>query len=138
MKKILITLTIMISVTAAAFSTGISPEVLQSFSNEYASAQYVSWEEGANYSKATFVKDGTTSYAFYSRDGKRINLSGHIISTQLPGKLRKQLKRKYAGYWISDLFQSSQNGETQYYITLQYAETKIMLSSDGSSGWRLN
>jgi hypothetical protein len=45
------------------------------------------------------------------------------------------LKREYDEYWISDLFEVSGNEGTAYYITLENANTKLVLKSSGGKGW---
>lgn len=39
------------------------------------------------------------------------------------------------GYWVSDLFEVAKNGTTSYYITLENADTKLVLQSTGGSNW---
>ena len=46
------------------------------------------------------------------------------------------LKKKYEGFWISDLFEASKNDSTNYYITVENADTKIILNSSGT-GWNV-
>jgi hypothetical protein len=137
MKKILITLAMMIPVLAGfASKPEINPEVLHAFTKMYDHATDVSWEEGDNYYKATFTSGGNTTYAFYTPDGKQISLAKHILSSGLPARLQKQLVKNYRDFWISDLFEQADGRTVHYYITLKNSGNKIMLKGTKQKGWK--
>lgn len=138
MKKTLITLVTMFLIATSGFSSEtVKPEVLSAFKANFRNVQEVNWEEGSNYYKATFISNGSTSYAFYNTKGDLLNLTRHLVSTNLPLKLNKMLKAKYKGYWISDLFEFSNETGTHYYIVLKNANKKILLESGKRGSWKL-
>jgi len=59
----------------------------------------------------------------------------NITSTQLPISLLSDLKKDYNEFWISDLFEIASEDQTTYYVTLENANKKIVLKSEGSSNW---
>ncbi|MGZ8517547.1 MAG: hypothetical protein ACXWWD_09360 [Chitinophagaceae bacterium] len=61
-------------------------------------------------------------------------MTRNISSLELPISLQTNLKNNYSKYWISDLFEISNNEGTSYYITLENADSKIVLKSD-SNKW---
>jgi hypothetical protein len=53
----------------------------------------------------------------------------------LPLNLQVNLKKNYTNYWISDLFEVAKKDATTYYITLENADTKIVLKSTDANSW---
>jgi hypothetical protein len=47
------------------------------------------------------------------------------------------LKKNYNAYWISDLFEVSSSADASYYVTLQNGDSKVILKSNGISGWEM-
>ena len=62
-------------------------------------------------------------------------MTRNISSLDMPMKLQTSLKNNYAGYWISDLFEISNNDGTNYYITMENADSKIVLKSTSDGNW---
>ena len=62
-------------------------------------------------------------------------LTRNIRSLELPISLQTNLKNNYSGYWISDLFEMSNSEGTSYYITMENADSKVVLKSVGSGKW---
>ncbi|HLZ89425.1 MAG TPA: hypothetical protein VKQ52_19355, partial [Puia sp.] len=56
-------------------------------------------------------------------------------SDQLPINLLTSLKKEYGDYWISDLFEIASDDQTNYYVTLETADKKIVLKSQGTEFW---
>ena len=63
-------------------------------------------------------------------------MTRNISSLDLPMTLQTSLK-KYTGYWISDLFEISNNDGTNYYITMENAGSKIVLKSNSGGNWNV-
>jgi hypothetical protein len=51
----------------------------------------------------------------------------------LPIALQAELKSNYDAYWISDVFEVANETGTSYYITLETADTQLVLKSEGDS-----
>src|SRR5882724_1820910 len=136
MKKMIITLAVALSTLVAfAGEDNVNRKVLDAFNNEFASAQQVEWSTGDNYYKAAFIYNNKHVFAFYNTDGELIGLTRYMSSMDLPMNLQLSLKKSYTDYWISDLFEVAKNDSTTYYITLENAESKIVLKSAGGNSW---
>ena len=123
------------SFTAFASDDNVSSNVLSSFNKEFAGAKDVQWTTTSNYYKASFVFNDQFVSAFYQLDGELIATSRNISSLELPMSLQTNLKKNYNSYWISDLFEISTNDGTSYYITLDKADSKVVLKSSGNGNW---
>lgn len=140
MKKILLSLAMFVTLgTMSAFADtveGVSPKVLKAFNNDFNSTPEVEWSVGLNYYRAAFTFNGNHVFAFYDADGELLGLTRYISSLDLPMTLQRNLKKSYSGYWISDLFEVANNKGTSYYITLENADTRIVLKANGDSDWK--
>jgi hypothetical protein len=136
MKKLIMTLAIAISSFAAfAGEENVSADVLKSFSKDFAGVSEVQWTNGNEFYKAAFIYNSQHVIAFYNTDGELLGLTRYISSLDLPINLQTNLKNEYSDYWISDLFEVSNNDGTNYYITLEKADAKIVLQSANGSKW---
>ncbi|RYG44226.1 MAG: hypothetical protein EOO01_19915 [Chitinophagaceae bacterium] len=136
MKKIILTLAIALSTLAVfATETKVNTVVLTKFNSEFAGATDVNWTAGTSFYKASFVYNTQLVTAFYSFEGEMLGLARNISSLDLPMNLQTSLKKEYGGRWITELFELSNDGGTSYYITLEQADTKIVLKSENGSQW---
>ena len=139
MKKIIVTLAIALSTLSSfAGEVKVSSKVLDAFQTEFATATDVNWTEGNNFYKASFVFNGQHVAAFYSTEGELLGTTRNISSLDLPINLQASLKKGYGSYWIADLFEVSNSEGTGYYITLENADSKVVLKSTNSDAtWRV-
>lgn len=140
MKKIMITLAIILTMgTMSAFAgeDNVCPRVLDAFNNDFNTAKEVEWTAGSNYYRAAFTFNGNHVFAFYNVDGNLLGITRYIRSLDLPMNLQRSLKKNYPAYWISDLFELANNDGTNYFITLENADSKIILKATGSYDWRI-
>lgn len=137
MKKIILMLAITISTLSAFAGEEVNPRVLASFKNEFASAKEVAWTVTADYFKAEFTFNGQYVNAFYNTDGELMGLTRNITSLDLPMNLQASLKKSYEDFWISDLFEITRSNNTGYYITLENADTKIVLKATAGEDWSI-
>ena len=134
MKKMIVSLAIAVStLNAFAGDVNVNQKVLDAFKTEFASAKEEEWTVGENYYKATFNYNGKYVFAFYSENGELIGLTRYLSPADLPLALQANLKKNYEGYWVSDLFEASKNDGTNYYITLENADSKTVLKSSGNN-----
>ena len=96
----------------------------------------MSTEENNNFTKFTFTTDGVIMSAFYSTGGELLAVTRNIVSSQLPINLLTSLKKHYSNTWITDLFELSGDNQDCYYITLENADSKVTLRSNGDN-WEL-
>jgi len=136
MKKILLTLAIAVSsLIAFAGEVNVSKDVLNAFNKEFNGAKEVTWTTGADFYKASFVMNDQYIAAFYNKDGEFLGMTRNISSVNLPLKLQNKVRNDYSQFWISDLFELSDNDGTHYYITLENADSKVMLKSNDNTEW---
>lgn len=137
MKKIVFVFGFLLSaaVSFAYPSEKVSPKVLASFKSEFTNAKEVEWESGTNYFKATFFMNEQRIFAYYDMDGQLRTTARYISSFQLPVNLFSKLKNDYSNYWISDLFEVNNSEGLHYFITLETANTKLILRSSNGGDW---
>lgn len=135
MKRLLVTLTIALSfISLSSFANDeVSPSAVKSFNTSFKNATEVKWTVTDNYFKADFALNGQYVSAFYDTEGRMIALTRNISSLQLPIALQADLKSNYDAYWISDVFELANETGTSYYITLETADTQLVLKSEGDS-----
>ena len=136
MKKIFIMLAIALTtLTAFANDNNVNSTVLTAFNKEFAGVKDVQWTSTNDFYRAEFVYNGQNVNAFYKLDGELLAITRNITSLELPINLQTNLKNNYSNYWITDLFEVSSTEGTSYYITMQKADSKVVLKSDGSGKW---
>jgi hypothetical protein len=139
MKKLMLIWALLLTVgVGSSFAhklENVNEQVMNSFKRDFASAQDVTWEKSKDIAKATFKMNDQVMFAYYAEDGSMLAVIRNIVSGQLPISLLSDLKKNYAGYWISDLFEMASNDSTTYYVTVEDANQKIVLKSSGSIGW---
>jgi hypothetical protein len=138
MKKMIMTLAVALSTLCSfAMEVEVSSKVLDAFKTEFAGAKEVSWTAGENFYKASFIYNDQYVFAFFSTEGEMLGMTRYISSVDLPMSLQTGLKRNYNNYWISDLFEVSNNDGTGYYLTVENADSKIVLKSNVGGTWNV-
>lgn len=136
MKMIVIAFTLLASVfTKSSFANDgvVTPgEVLKSFQSTFAAAKNADWSLTEDFYKVQFALDGQYITAFYKADGTMAAITRNISPVQLPVALQTNLKNEYKAYWISGLFELSNDEGVQYYVTLENADTKVVLKSSST------
>jgi hypothetical protein len=138
MKKIILSIAILLALTGSSFAktTGkINERVIASFKNDFNQATEVKWEVTSSYIMATFQLDKDILYAYYDFQGTLIGLVHNILTSSLPAHLQKDIKKHYAKYWVSELFQVTSEDGVYYYIQLKNADETIVLSTEGTTDW---
>jgi hypothetical protein len=135
MKSFFLLLALVVTLSSHAETPDVSPAVLKSFQSTFKNAREVDWTVSTTFAKAQFALDGQYINAFYDNDGLLIALTRNITANQLPIRLQTALKTESANYWISDLFEISNDEGTSYYVTLEDADNKVILKSSNSKDW---
>jgi hypothetical protein len=138
MKKFILSIAVLLALTCTSFANspaGINDRVFASFQKEFNRASEVKWAVTNNYVMATFQLDKEILYAYYDFQGNLAGLVHHMLTTNLPADLQKDIRKHYSNYWVSSLFQVTNEEGVSYYIQLKNADETIVLSSDGSNGW---
>jgi hypothetical protein len=103
-----------------------------SFHKDFKKVEVVEKHIGKNFTKFTFKMNDVILSAFYNENGQLLAITRNIQSIQLPLRLLMQIKKDYANYWISDLFEYDGDGSSNYYITLETADHRVILRSNGT------
>ena len=136
MKKLVLTLAIAITTFSAfAGEVGVDQKVLNSFSKDFTTAREVQWTVGTNYYRADFTYNEKHVFAYYDMSGNLTALTRYVSPNDLPLTLQGSLKKNFSEYWISDLFEVSNNDGTSYYVTVENAETKLVLKASDGKTW---
>lgn len=114
----------------------VSSIVVESFNNSFPNAENVNWSETRDYYKVQFLLNCQHVFAFYAKDGSLIATTRNMLFTELPLLLQTNLKELQNGYWISELFELSNAEGTNYYITLENANNKLIMRSSRAD-WEL-
>jgi len=134
MKKMILVLAVtLFTLSSFASDENVNQKVLDAFKTEFSVAKEVSWTAENGYYKAAFNYNGKYVFAYYSEEGDFLGLTRYLSPTDLPIMLQNSLKKNYEGYWISDLFEASKGEGTSYYVTIENADSKIILKSVDNS-----
>lgn len=127
---------VMVTTTFAKnIEENVNAKALSTFSQKFSDAKDVSWFKAENYYKATFKMNGQVLTAFITDSGDWMGVSRNLVSYQLPINLQSDLKKEYAQYWITELFEFATNEETFYYATVENGDQKVTLKTTGSAAW---
>jgi hypothetical protein len=128
----LILAVIMVTTTFASSPTVfVNQKVLTEFEKQFSNASEVAWVKSDSYYKASFKFNEQYISAYFSNYGELIGITKNIRSTQLPIRLQSGLKKFYKDRWISELYEFSETDGTYYYVTMQNADEKVILRSEG-------
>lgn len=138
MKFLFVTLTALFSLLNSksyADDVKVNSAVIKSFQSSFKNASEVKWSFTETLYKANFSFNGQYVAAYYDVYGEMVAVTRNISSNQLPVTLQTVLKNDYKDLWVTDLFEVSDETGTTYYITLEDADTKLVLRSTGSLAW---
>jgi hypothetical protein len=138
-KRILLLSIVLVSFTAFSFAAdapAISKNVISSFNKQFANARDIKWQHQANFTKAEFKMNDMVLFAYFNNNAELIAVTRFISPSQLPLSILSSLKKSYADYWVSDLFEIQTENGTSYYITIENSDHVTILKSEGTSGWQ--
>jgi len=139
MKFLLVAITAVLSIintkASASDETKVSAAVLASFNSSFKNVSEVAWKTSGSFYKADFAMNGQYVTAYYDATAKLVAVTRNISSVQLPVTLQTALKKSYDAYWISDLFELSDDSGTSYYVTVENGDVKTTLKSTQNNEW---
>lgn len=136
MKKIIYVLALtIISFGAKAGETNVNSRVLEAFKADFTHATNVQWTITNDVSKASFTYNDISYFAFYNANGELMGTTRYVTLLNLPIKLQSSLRNDYGSYWVSNLFEVNNADGLAYYITIEDADSKIVLKSDNGKDW---
>jgi len=137
-KRIVSAAMILMILTSAAFAGEIAnPKVITSFQREFVKASNVQWEKTNGLYRATFKMNDFIMYAVYNEDGSLSGAYRNLVSSQLPIGLQTEIKNQYSDYWITDLYEFSNDEAAGYYVSLENAGQMIIMKSTNTTEWQL-
>jgi len=113
----------------------INDAALTAFKTEFAGATDASWYADDDCYKVSFTLSDQRLFAFYRTDGEFIAVTRYISAVQLPLFLQNSLRKFYQNAWVSDLYEVSTRSGSNYYVTLESADTKTVLKSVNGRDW---
>jgi hypothetical protein len=140
MKRLFPTLVILSLFTVfSSFTTkqDVSPAVLDAFANTFKHVSEVSWSSTGDYYRVDFVLNNQYVTAFYNLEGKQIAITKNIRSEELPLLLQAELSEYRNSFWITNLFEYTDDNGTSYFVTLENAERKLTLKSTAGANWEV-
>ena len=136
-KKLAITMAMLLTLGASySFANtpdSISSDIRTSFKKDFHNARIINTEVRKNFTKLTFKMDDVVMFAYYSENGELLAITRNIVSSQLPLNLQISLKSNYQGFWITELFELSGDNDSCYYVSLESANSKVTLRSNGDT-----
>ena len=139
MKKIIISLVMVLTAFASAFAgeENIDQRVVKAFGKEFTKAKDVKWSVEAHLYKATFTYRDNIISAYYDKNARLISVIRHMLSTDLPYHLQRELKEYYSDYWVTNLFEMTKENAISYHVVLKNAAETIILSSSDEQSWEI-
>ena len=137
-KKLAIAVALLLTVgvtSSFATPTDKTDVIKASFRKDFKKAELMGIEANNSFNKLTFKMNDMVLYAFYTDNGELLAVTRNIKSSQLPIQLLLDLKRDYANYWITDLFEFNGDGTNSYYVTVENADTSITLRANSYDDW---
>jgi|SRR6186713_2234283 len=115
----------------------INNDIRASFQKDFQNGQIISSEAHKTFTKLTFKMNNIILFAFYSDNGDLLAVTRNILSTQLPVGLQISLRKQYGNCWITELIELNGDGQNAYYVSLENADTKLTLRSNGDDNWEV-
>ncbi len=110
--------------------------IVNEFKKEYVQASNATWETKATYYQVKFNLNEQNIEAFYSLEGNLLGVTRNITFNNLPLHLQKDIREKYTGYRITDLFELSNDNGTEYVITFENDQKKVSLMGN-TMDWKV-
>jgi hypothetical protein len=104
-----------------------------SLAKHFAAAQSISWNHAAMITTASFILDGEYLAAHFSPEAKMLGISKNVAANDLPLNMRLDLRSYFDKYWVSDIFEYATPASDAYYVTLENADSKLILKSEGGA-----
>lgn len=137
MKKIILSLTAMLTIGASAVFAGGDPETnpkaIAVFKKEFVNAESVKWSQEEGYNKVTFLLGGNRAIAFFSNEGELLGSARDLVYNQLPLSVMSSMDKRFTGAAIFDIREVTNANGTHYKFTLEQKGKKYNVSvfSDG-------
>lgn len=139
MKKTILALAMLVTTgltSAFANKSGeINQRAIASFGKDFVSAKNASWQQSSDYAKVTFSLNNHVLFAYYNQQGELLAVIRNVLTDQLPIQLLTEMKKRFSNYWVTELFEVATEDQTNYFVTLENSDEKIVLKSVGFDEW---
>ncbi|MCM1150714.1 MAG: hypothetical protein NC209_02055 [Alistipes sp.] len=133
MKKALLAIALLVS--AGAFAGNIKSSSVPAIVKSYVEKTYprvspVEWnyEEKGNYYNAEFKVDGAEYSVDISPEGRLLNSTNEIATTQLPAAANAYIGKQYPGFQIKEARKLVRRGSTYYEVDVHGQNSNQMLT----------
>ncbi len=136
MKTLLIAVALLAGTFTKSFAANepaVAPTVLKTFNHTFTKATEVSWSVTNDFYKAVFFLNNQYITAYFKYDGTMAAITRHIPTASLPIVLQTALKNDYKSQWVSDVLEVTNENGLQYYVTLETADTTVILKSSSTT-----
>jgi hypothetical protein len=133
MKKLIIAVVMTVLVGRSAFAADtkeaakVSYRIKTDFETRFSGATNVSWTVRDNYTKVAFTLAEQPVEAFFSHDGELIASSRKVEFGKLPLNAIQTIQKKYSTYTVSESIEFDQDGDKNYFVSLQNGSKKQIL-----------
>ena len=137
MKKLFISAVLALSIISSSFAANVTignSRAQRNFSNEFTSAENVTWTSTDKYAKANFTLGAKSMEAYYDNEGNMIGSSSKIEVADLPTNAKRLFAKKYTGYTVKEAVQFEGIIETAYYISAEN-ETQTVILKVSTAGF---
>ena len=132
MKKILLTLVILASVSLAYTNPPVSEKVLKIFSNTFPGVENTKWYEYETYYEAYFDKDDIKCRVRFDLEGKIMNTIRYYGEKTVSPFLKAKISQKYPGKKIFGVTEVNNEDELSYNFVLEDEKNWVHVKSDGT------
>ena len=137
MKKIVVALSLLLTVgltSAFANEPKVNASVLASFDKEFSFVKDAKWTVSNEFSKAVFILSDRRIEAYFSNDGEYLGSARDLIFNQLPMSVISSMNKRFGDVGVYEIVERSINGETLYYMTVDYANKILRIEATPSGG----
>lgn len=133
MKKLILVIVIVISISSFATPTHLSDSKLApntNFMDAYKSASFVNWKSASNFKKVTVLVDQQQVNIFYNEFGELIGSTSQQDFDKLPARAVSTITSKYTfpEYTLTDCIKfTNAEDEVKYYISMNTQDYQLVL-----------
>jgi hypothetical protein len=132
MKKIILSVTLLVSIVAGAAvsPSEVNEKVLKAFKETFTSAQNVTWQEYESYYQANFSMDEIQVRAQYDQEGALLRTIRYYGEKQLFPNIVSKLKKRYPSREVFGVTETTSEQEVTFLVTLKDDKNWYVVKSD--------
>lgn len=130
MKRILICVAMLLTLSASATPTTINENVIKRFKELFPQAQSARWYEGDTYYQVSFEEKGIIYKFFYDLDGKVTSTFRYYDEKKLCPFIASKIKEKYGNKSIKGITEIHDDSGLVYQVILQDEKNWFVINCD--------